>query len=231
MTQLLVSVSNIDEAKITLGLGVDIIDLKHPAKGALGALALDEVEKIVRYVKKQDDRKLVTATIGDLPMQPDLLAQAVEALATTDVDIIKIGFFTLDTEPAEDYAVCLEALQKLTQRGVKLVGVLFAEYSYPNGMISMLKHAGFHGVMIDTVHKNGVTLLEYFSHQEILDVVQRAKEMQLQFGLAGSLQLQHIPLIKPFKPDYIGLRGGVCEANVRVNLLSAFKVKAARKLM
>ena len=37
MTQLLVSVKNVEETFIALDAGVDIIDLKDPANGALGA--------------------------------------------------------------------------------------------------------------------------------------------------------------------------------------------------
>jgi hypothetical protein len=37
--------------------------------------------------------------------------------------------------------------------------------------------------------------------------------------------------VKQFNPSYIGFRGGVCDAALRKNALSADKVKAARKMM
>ena len=41
MTQLLISVKNVKETLIALDAGVDIIDLKDPDNGALGALDVD----------------------------------------------------------------------------------------------------------------------------------------------------------------------------------------------
>lgn len=231
MTQLLVSVSSIEEAKVALDAGVDVIDLKHPGRGALGALASDEIKTIVRFVRAHDAHRRITATIGDLPMQPDVLFSAVEMMAAHHVDIIKIGFFELHAEPVATYDVCLETLRQFTEQGIKLVGVLFAEHHYPIDMTIKLKNAGFYGVMIDTMNKNGATFLDYHSDQETQHFVLNAKTHGLQLGLAGSLQLQHIPLVKRFKPDYIGFRSGLCERNVRANRLCPDRVMSAKNLL
>ena len=50
-TQLLISVTTIEEAKIALESGADIIDLKEPGLGALGALPIETIQAIVTYVK------------------------------------------------------------------------------------------------------------------------------------------------------------------------------------
>ncbi|MBX9706005.1 MAG: (5-formylfuran-3-yl)methyl phosphate synthase, partial [Gammaproteobacteria bacterium] len=107
-TQLLISVTTIEEAQIALENDADIIDLKEPSLGALGALPIETIQAIVTYVKntKNADAKLTSATIGDLPMQPELLLAHVTQLATTGVDIIKIGFFQTD-----DYQLSLDALK------------------------------------------------------------------------------------------------------------------------
>ena len=93
--QLLISVTTIEEADIALENGADIIDLKDPNRGALGALPISAIQAIVTHVKNktQGSSKLTSATIGDLPMQADLLLKHVALLVTTGVDIIKIGFF------------------------------------------------------------------------------------------------------------------------------------------
>lgn len=233
MAQLLVSVSSIDEARIALDNGVDIIDLKHPARGALGALDMDEIVEIVEFLKLHDrpKSKLITATIGDLPMQPELLFTHVQQLAACKVDVIKIGFFNGLADPMETYHACLEKLKTLTEQGIKLVAVLFAEYAYAPEIIGMIRNAGFYGVMVDTAHKNGATFLDYFSYTQMTELTDRIKKQQLQFGLAGSLQLQHIVQVKQFNPSYIGFRGGLCDAAFRENALSADKVKTARKMM
>ncbi len=231
MTQLLVSVSSVDEALMVLDKGIAVIDLKHPAKGALGALQPEIARAIVEHIRRRDSATLITATIGDLPMQPDLLEQAVAELAGIEVDVIKIGFFEVKHEPLKVYTVCLEALQKMTSRGLKLVAVVFAEFTYPAELLTMLKNAGFYGVMLDTAHKTGANLLDHMTHQQLQDFVKNSKANGLQSGLAGSLNLAHIPALKALLPSFIGLRGGLCESGVRVNVLSARKLEAAAKLL
>jgi uncharacterized protein (UPF0264 family) len=227
-TQLLISVTTIEEAKIALESGADIIDLKEPRLGALGALPIETVQAIVTYVKnmKNADTKLTSATIGDLPMQPELLLTHVARLATTGVDIIKIGFFHMD-----DYQLCLDALKSLTQTGQRLMAVFFAEITYPQSLIAAIKHAGFIGVMLDTSKKNGLTLLDYYSQEQRMVFAKTVLGHDLQLGLAGSLKLQHVALIKEVNPHYIGFRGGVCENNQRELALDAEKIKAVSKVM
>lgn len=227
-TQLLISVTSIEEAKMALENGADIIDLKDPSSGALGALPLEQIKLIVAYVKTKegDNKKLTSATIGDLPMVPEALLEHVAKLAATKVDIIKVGFFETD-----NYQPCLDALQSLSKTGAKLMAVLFAENSYPESLIEGIKNAGFIGVMLDTVRKNGLTLLDYYSEEQRKNFSQKVFMQHLLFGVAGSLKLQHIATMKEINPTYIGFRGGVCYANQRGLSLDVEKIKDISKLM
>lgn len=226
--QLLISVTSVEEAKIALDNGADIIDLKDPSAGALGALPVEVIKSVVDFIQHQasEAKKLTSATIGDLPMQPELILARVAELSETNVDIIKIGFFE-----AVDYQPCLNALQGATQTGVKLIAVLFAEYTYPPELIKAIKQAGFMGVMLDTAKKNGLTLLDYYDKERLNQFAKKVFTQQLQLGLAGSLNLQHIEVLRHIKPSYIGFRGGVCNKNQRVLSLDLEKIKAIRKLM
>ena len=228
MTQLLISVSSVDEARIALEHGADFIDLKDPNQGALGALPLTTIREVVNFVRLQSagNRRPTSATIGDLPMEPKLILQKVAALAETKVDIIKIGFFE-----APDYQPCLDALKQVAEAGKKLIAVLFAEFKYPAGLIPVIKAAGFYGVMLDTAHKNGATFLDYFSKAEMNKFAEQVLAQGLVFGLAGSLNIQHVEAVKSFNPAYIGFRGGVSIGNQRKSSLDAEKIKAICKLM
>ena len=64
MSQLLASVNSLSEALLVADIGVDIIDLKQPVHGALGALTVTEVGEIVRTLQ---GRYPISATVGDLP--------------------------------------------------------------------------------------------------------------------------------------------------------------------
>ena len=88
---LLASVASLAETQQALDLGADILDLKDPTKGALGAWPQALLAQAVRLVA---GRVPVSATVGDLPMEPSLLLEAAHATAATGVDIVKLGFFS-----------------------------------------------------------------------------------------------------------------------------------------
>ena len=230
MTQFLVSVTSVEEASIAIECGADIIDLKDPQQGALGALPLDVVQTVVAFVDGlgNDGKKTISATIGDLPMIPTLLFERVSVLSKAKVDIIKIGFFQTEDEFC-DYQACLDVLKSVADSGVMLVAVLFLEQNYPEWLIEAISKAGFYGVMFDTADKSGKTFLDYFLIEDIKSITKQVQAEKLLFGLAGSLNFQHIPMIKKIQPDYAGFRGGVCVNHQRVSKLDRIKIQEIRK--
>lgn len=223
MTKLLASITNVQEARVALNADVDIVDLKNPLEGALGALPLAEVHTIVGVIA---GRKLTSATIGDLPMDPELLICATEQMAQAGVDIIKLGFFGSD-----GHRDCIKALKPLADKGVRMVGVLFADQSPDFGLLPELKAAGFYGVMLDTAEKAGNNLLDYILLDGLSHFVQLAHACQLECGLAGSLGLLHIPALAALKPDYLGFRGALCKNNLRASVLSGSRVNEIRTVL
>ncbi len=226
MTQLLISVTSIAEAKIALENGVDIIDLKDPSAGTLGALPVALVSSIVDYMHQTNPAIRTSATIGDVPMHPPLLLKCVGNMIETKVDYIKIGFFEAAT-----YKPSLEVLQTLTLKGLKLIAVLFAEITYPEGLIKSIKQAGFMGVMLDTVNKNGKSLLDYHADKQLNFFAEQAIENNLTLGFAGSLKPQHVAQLKNHNPTFLGFRGGVCDNNQRTLKLNAEKIALIKTLL
>lgn len=234
MTKLLISVTSVEEARIAAENGADIIDLKDPRRGALGALPLPTIQLIMEYMRSEQADKPVSATIGDVPMNLDLIkpdaepnmAERVSALAASGVDFIKIGFFA-----AKDYQPCLDALKAVIQSGAQLIAVLFAEYQYPDTLIDDIQQTGFAGLMLDTAHKDGQTILYYHSCNSYAELAKKVKSAGMAFGLAGSLRLQDIDQLSNLAPTYIGFRGGVCEQNSRLAALDKEKIKAIRKVL
>lgn len=228
MTQLLISVTDVNEAQIALAHGADLIDLKDPHQGALGALPVHTIQEVVNFVgaNRTSQQQYTSATVGDLPMQADLIAQQVLKIANTKVDFVKIGFFE-----SEDYQPCLAALQLIVQQGVKLIAVLFAEMQYPEQLIDDIKAAGFYGLMLDTAQKNGGTFMDYYTHEQMALFASRVKNNAMAFGLAGSLNIQHLEKVRAYHPTYIGFRGGVSVSNQRKLNLDAVKIKAIRTIL
>jgi uncharacterized protein (UPF0264 family) len=208
MSLFLASVTNLEEAAIALECGADLIDLKNPEQGALGALPVATIEQVTKFIA---GRKLVSATVGDLPMQPDILLNAVETISATGVDVVKIGFF-----PSSECHHCMQALQPVTKRGIKLIAVFFADMFVPLNMLMDFAEAGFYGVMLDTANKDGNSLRNHLSIPALAEFVEEAHRLGLFVGLAGSLQYADIAPLSALQADYLGFRGALCINEQRV---------------
>ncbi len=221
MTGMLASVNSVEEALQALAANVDIIDLKQPALGALGALETDLVKSIVVAI---GGRCPVSATIGDLPMQPEIVYHAVKAMAETGVDYVKIGFFF-----GGDWQGTLEKLATLP-RTANLIAVLFADTQPDFAVINSLETAGFKGVMLDTMNKSNGSLTQVMAKTDIAQFVRLAKDRSLLCGLAGSLRLDDIAELMPYQSDYLGFRGALCREHNRTAQLdksSIIRIKQA----
>jgi (5-formylfuran-3-yl)methyl phosphate synthase len=222
MTQLLISVKNLEETHLVLAAGVDIIDLKDPNVGALGALDLQETMRIVQLV---DGLAIVSATVGEQHARLNDLVQAIEARAEIGIDIIKIAVSPL----FYDENFILE-LAKLSIAGIKIVAVFFADTALDLDLLPVLKKAGFYGAMLDTQTKQN-DLLQVQSQQILQGFVLQCEKIGLKSGLAGSLKPQYIELLCEINPTYIGFRGGVCESAVRIAALSKEKVIEVKNML
>jgi dihydroneopterin aldolase len=179
MTLLLTSVTGPEEAALVLAHGADIIDLKDASQGALGALAPEVVRATVAAVA---GRRPVSAVTGDLPMEPDVIAAAVESTAQAKVDYVKVGLF-----PGPRRAQCVRALSALAHK-TKIVGVMFADRGADNSLVQIMAESGFAGAMLDTAEKRSGRLLDYMDVACLRDFVATCQQHGLMTGLAGSLE-------------------------------------------
>lgn len=212
MTKFLASVSTRKEAEIALAANADIIDLKDPRQGALGAVSDECVREILDLV---EGRKPVSATIGDLPLEPKLICKAVEQRAKLGLDFIKIGF---PDDP--NRKSCIQALNQFAKRGVSIVAVFFADQPFDPELITLAKSAALAGVMFDTAEKNSGSLTNCRSTSELKAFTSTAHHHGLFTGLAGSLKADNIPELLALSPDYLGFRGALCEHAERNSPLS-----------
>ncbi len=202
MTGLLASVASLAEAQIVAACNVDIVDLKNPPAGALGALPLDTVRTIVDQYSGQIP---LSATIGDQPMQADVIGSAVADMAATGVDFVKLGFF-----PDGPWQPVLDHLHPLTARGIRLVAVFFADYPLPADCLASVAQAGFTGAMLDTADKQAGSLTALRDIGFLRTFAAEARRLGLLCGLAGSLRYEDIDTLRPLGVDYLGFRGALC---------------------
>jgi len=193
MTLFLASVRDKAEAGIALLAHADVIDLKEPANGALGALDRTTTTSIVSFVA---GRVPVSATIGDSPMQPELICHAVMEKAICDVDYVKFGLF-----PGGDPQGCLSAL--------RLAALRVPDFDAVGAAGAM----GAAGIMLDTADKGAGSLLAHLDRSGIARFVVHAKSHGLMVGVAGSLTADDVPELLSVAPDLIGFRGALCRGS------------------
>lgn len=220
MSRWLASVRNLEEVSRLLPELPDIIDLKEPGQGALGALPHEIVRQAVALVK---GRCQTSATIGDLPMEPIRIYDAVERMAITGVDYVKIGLFSHQRVPD-----CLMVLRPLAKQGISLVGVMFADKQPNFSWIPLIQQAGFRGVMLDTAIKDGCGLLDHLPLSKLGYFIESARSTGLISGLAGALRAQDVPILLPLKPDYLGFRSALCHAGQRKSYLDPKAISLLR---
>jgi len=188
----LASVRDAGEAETAMTAGADIIDLKDPQSGALGALDLKTIASCVRSIAR---RAPVSATVGDLPLDGETIRDAVLATAASGVDYVKLGLF-----PGGDARACLRLLEAERSR-VHLILVLFADALPDFDAVGEAARIGAAGVMLDTAGKSGGSLLDHLSLDTLARFVAAAKGEGLTVGLAGSLKANHVPQLLGLGPD------------------------------
>ena len=232
MTQLLISVKNVAEALVALEVGVDIIDLKDPSVGALGALSVHETSQIVQAIKARKtmglnvpNLTLISATVGEQHIDLNHLILDIQARSALGVNLIKMAVSSLFY--AEHFST---QMQHLIRSDLKLIAVFFADEPIDLALLGTLKKIGFFGAMLDTQAKQQ-NLLQVQTTGGLQMFTQICHENDLQSGLAGSLKTQHIEHLIQFNPTYIGFRGGACESLARENNLCRAKVIEIKKLL
>ena len=96
MMRLMISVLSSLEDREALAGGAEILDVKNPAEGSLGAQA----PSVIQEIKALAAGKLeVSAAIGDMPNLPGTAALAALGAAMCGADYIKVGLHGTRTEP------------------------------------------------------------------------------------------------------------------------------------
>ena len=207
MTRMLASVRDLPEAFIALDGGADIIDLKEPSRGALGAVEPHVLHEVARELA---GRVPVSAVTGDLPLLPEPVTRAVAAAIDAGAAIVKLGLF-----PGGDPDAALRALEPFARRA-QLVGVLFADREPDLSLIPLLARAGFAGAMLDTATKGSAKgdggLLQHMSLPALHRFTTACATHGLFAGLAGALEAPDVPRLLVLKPAVLGFRGALCGA-------------------
>ncbi|MBB6309509.1 (5-formylfuran-3-yl)methyl phosphate synthase [Xanthobacter tagetidis] len=224
---LLASVATLAEMDAAIAGGADIVDLKDPAKGALGAWeAAALAAAVARWRALPPGGPLLSATIGDHPLEPGALCAAAARVADSGVPLVKIGFALSPATGPETLAACLAALAPLA-RAHRLIAVLFADLGPDLAAVPAFAGAGFAGVMLDTADKRAGGLRAHLDDRALAGFLAAARAHKLMSGLAGALALADAAPLAALGPDYLGFRGALC-AEGRTGALDPARLAAVR---
>jgi hypothetical protein len=213
-------VVNQTEAIESIKGGADILDVKNPKEGALGA----NFPHVIRQIKQVTPKNLqLSATIGDMPNLPGTASLAALGAAVSGVDYVKVGLFGVKTAP-EATVLMTEVVRAVKEydRNLKTIASGYADYQTV-GCVSPLElpmvafESKADGVLVDVKVKNQTSnLFTFLNDAQLKQFVDSAHGYQLLVALAGSLDKTDIPRVHRLGADIIGVRGAVCEKKDRV---------------
>ena len=167
--RLLVSVTDAAEARVAVEAGVDIVDVKNPAEGSLGAPGPGVIEQVREVVPPE---RPVSAAIGDLPNLPGTAALAALGAASSGAAYVKVGLWGT---PTTDGAVAvLRAVRDAVDGGATVIAASYADAERvpggplpPGALVSAARRAGVAGCLLDTAVKDGRGLFEWLSPEDL----------------------------------------------------------------
>jgi uncharacterized protein (UPF0264 family) len=223
--RLLVSVVDAAEARVAAAAGADVIDVKDPGQGALGAAAPD----VVRAVRAATPARLpVSAALGDGPFTAEAAARAAAAAAGSGAAFVKLG---LRDTTAGTAAAVLRAAREALPAGARLVAAGFADFRRagapaPADLPAIAAAAGAHGCLLDTAVKDGRGLFAWLGERELEAFVAACRAAGLLSALAGALRLEDLGSLRAIAPDLAGVRGAACAGDRVRGRIDAARVEA-----
>ncbi len=222
--QLLVSPASVEEAKSALA--ADIVDVKRPEEGSLGA----SFPWIIRAIKDLT-HKPVSAAIGDFDCKPGGAALTALGAATAGADYIKIGLMFDGEEEAEEVVRAVVRAVKETYPEKFVVVAAYSDWKRletisPFDLVPIAARAGADITMVDTGIKDGRSTFEFMSEEDLVRFTRMNTELGIKTAIAGSLKFEDIGILRRINPEIIGVRGMVCGGDRRAMVREELVMKA-----
>ena len=224
--KLLVSVVSAAEARLARAGGADIIDVKDPREGALGAPAPGVLTEVVRAVGSAAP---VSVALGDMPALPHTAALAARGAALTGADYVKVGLRGVNE--LEGAVALMSAVQAAVEDQTKVIAAAYADAHAldppalsPAWLPELVQRTGIAGALVDTCVKDGRGLYGWLSEAELADLIARTRAAGASFAVAGQLTREQLCRVDA---DIVGVRSAVCRDSDRTGELDSALVAAA----
>jgi len=210
---LLISPINTQEAREAIDGGADIVDVKNPKEGSLGA----NFPWVIKEIREMTPKDLqVSATLGDVPYKPGTVSLAAAGAVVSGADYIKVGLYG-----TKNYSEALEVMENVVKTvhefndDAIVVASGYAD-AHRVGAVDPLDiprvaaDSGADLAMVDTAVKDGKTLFDFMNEETISQFTDEVGEYGLKSALAGSVKEEQLPLLAELGCDVVGIRGAAC---------------------
>jgi uncharacterized protein (UPF0264 family) len=230
--KLMISIVSVAEARDAVEGGAEILDVKNPEEGSLGA----QPPQIIREIRRLCPSNVpVSAAIGDMPNLPGTAALAALGAAACGADYIKVGLHGPRDE-SEALRLLRRVRDAVREYPVSVVAAGYADFRRagtldPACLPRIAAAAQAQACLLDTAIKDGCTLFEFIDLQALRDFAEAAHRAGMLFGLAGSLRAQDLETARDLGADVVGLRSAVCRDSERGAPLEKDRVLKLRRAL
>ena len=199
--------------------GADIIDVKNPTEGPLGANFPWIIQDIVKIVPNDIE---TSCTIGEMPNCPGSISLAARGAATIGVNYIKVGLSGLrKKQETINFLINIVKSVKDYNSKIKVVITGYADAKKigsinPLMVPKITSKVQADVAMIDTAIKDGSSLFNYLNEHQLNNFINEANKFKLITALAGSLKKEELAKVYSLGADIAGIRGAACTFGDRI---------------
>ncbi|MCC9604648.1 (5-formylfuran-3-yl)methyl phosphate synthase [Blastopirellula sp. JC732] len=209
MTQLLVSVRSAEEASAALAGGADLIDVKEPSLGSLGAADPQVWRDVIQMVRAQVPVSVALGEISDGERRFD-------ADSFRGASMAKYGLANM-ADSAIWMSLAARAYEQVP-RGCARVAVYYVDQSRAKcpPLHDVLRWSGQISattILFDTLVKDGQTLFDFFTPSELTAAIATIHEAGMKVACGGSLTAEHFAAAISAGADILAVRGAACEGS------------------
>ena len=230
--RLLVSVTDAHEARLAVEGGVDIVDVKNPAEGSLGAPGPRVIQRVREVVPPEHP---VSAAVGDLPNLPGTAALAALGAARSGAAYVKIGLW--GTSTTEEAVAVLRAARDAVDGGATVIAAGYGDAERvpggrlpPGAVVAAARRAGVGGCLLDTALKDGRGLFEWLTPEALAALVAEGHAAGLEMALAGALRAEDLSRVRATGADIAGVRAAACRGGRRTAPLDPERIGSLRAM-
>lgn len=214
--KLLISIRDVAEAGIVREFeNISIVDLKEPLAGSLGCVDFETACHIAQLMPPTQSTSIALGeAIDGLPWPPVPPKDRGELLSKFRYAKFGLAGLARFSDWVANWKIAFEAVPKTVQRVA--VGYADAEEAAAPRLESIVEAAaevGCQVLLLDTFRKQHGNLLDHVKIPRLKSLIATASDQGLSVGLAGSLDVKSLDVVRSLRADFLAVRGAVCSGD------------------